>query len=283
MAERIALVTDSACDLDQKTVARYAIHILPLQVIFRENQYRDGIDISAEEVYARMATEIPKTSLPTPGEAKDLLLSLAAKGYTHVLAIHLSSGLSGTYQMMVSVSREVPGLTFEVVDSKVLAMGLGLIVRQAAQWIERGLGFKEVVRRVHSLIPHVKGYFVLKTLEYLKQGGRIGTVAATIGEILNLKPVISIDSNGKYFSYAKTRGRERSLDKLYEIAAGHLEKGAHIIAVLQGDAKEEAAALMSRIKALPNAAEVIFGAISPALVVHTGPGLVGLIAMPVVD
>lgn len=280
LPERIALVTDSACDLDRDTISRHGIRVLPLQVIFKDGQYRDGVDITAEEVYARMGQELPSTSLPTPAEAKDLLLSLARDGFSHVLAIHLSSGLSGTYEMMSSVAKEVPGVEVEVVDSKILAMGLGLIVRQAGRWLEQNLGFHEVVRRVRDLAPRVKGYFTLKTLEYLKQGGRIGTVQATIGEILSLKPVISIDENGKYFPYAKIRGRQRSLDRLYEIALGYLEKGRHTIAVLQGDALDEATRVMDRIQSHPNASEVLLRPISPALVVHTGPGLVGLVIMP---
>ena len=278
--QRIALMTDSSCDLDKQFLDAFDIRVLPLAVIYRERQYRDGVDIQPEEVYARLSEEVPRTAMPSPGDAKEILEGLAGQGYTHILAIHISSGLSGTFEMVRTVSKEIQGLTVEVIDSKTLSMGLGFIVRKAASWIREGVDFYELVERLRILIPRVKGYFVLRSLEYLKRGGRIGLVSAAIGEILDLKPIISINESGTYYPLAKVRGRTQSLERLYQIAQEALAKRRSVVAVLQGDASQEAMNLLERIKLLPNLAELMFRPISPALVVHTGPGLVGLIIAP---
>jgi len=278
--QKIALITDSACDLDHVDLDRHYVRVLPLTLIFSDGEYRDGIDITHEEVYLRMVQDLPKTSLPAPGLIRDTFDALVKDGFTHILAIHLSSGLSGTFELVCSIANEYRNVRIEVIDSKILSMGLGFIVRQAARWIESGLDFDAIVHRVQAMSPTVKGFFTLKTLEYLRKGGRIGAVQAAIGEILDLKPIIMVNEQGKYVSYAKTRGRKQALEKMHDIALDFLSRGKASIAVLQGDAREEALVLMERIRNAPNLMELILRPISPALVVHTGPGLVGLVIYP---
>jgi DegV family protein with EDD domain len=278
--QKIALITDSACDLDRADIERHRIRVIPLTLIFSDGEYRDGIDITHEEVYQRMSQDLPKTSLPAPGLIRETIDALIKDGFTHILAIHLSSGLSGTFELVYSIAAEYSNVRIEVIDSKILSMGLGFIVRQAARWIECGLEFDTIVRKVRDMQPTVKGFFTLKTLEYLKKGGRIGAVQAAIGEILDLKPIIAVNEHGKYISHAKTRGRKQALDKVYDIALDFLSRGKASIAVLQGDARGEAMVLMERIRNAPNLMELILRPISPALVVHTGPGLIGLVVCP---
>lgn len=278
--QKIALITDSACDLDHVDLDRRYVRVLPLTLIFSDGEYRDGVDITHEEVYQRMVQDLPKTSLPAPGLVRDTFDALIKDGFTHILAIHLSSGLSGTFELVSSIANEYNNVRIEVIDSKILSMGLGFIVRQATRWIESGLDFDTIVHKVQDMQPTVKGFFTLKTLEYLRKGGRIGAVQAAIGEILDLKPVIAVNEQGKYVSYAKTRGRKHALEKMHDIALDFLSRGKTSIAVLQGDAREEALVLMERIRNAPNLVELILRPISPALVVHTGPGLIGLVMYP---
>lgn len=278
--QKIALVTDSSCDLDRATLERYGIHVIPLSVLFGAVQYRDGVDITPQEVYSRMVDEPASTSLPSPQSVSEALTKLTDEGFTHVLAIHLSSALSGTFDMVRMMCRDVRNMVIEVIDSRGVSMMLGLIVRQAAAWIEEKVEFCEVVARVHNLIPKVRGYFTIKTLEYLKRGGRMSFAAATVGDLLDIKPVITVDPTGRLVPFAKIRGRARSLEHLYEIARDAAKGGRLITAVLQGDAKEEATILMDRIRCLPNIVRTTLHHISPALVVHAGPGLVGVILMP---
>lgn len=274
--ERIALVTDSTCDLEPSVIARHGIRVLPLKVIYKDRVYHDRVDITPQEVYDRLAQEVPTTSTPSPQEAVELFTELRDQGFTRVLVIHISSGLSGTWNAVRVAAREIPHLRTVVLDSKSLSMGLGFVVEQAGRWIEARLDFDTLVKRCQEMVERSKAFYVLKTLEYLRRGGRINTVAAAVAGVLDLKPIISIDDQGKYFSYRRVRGRNQSLQALLEIAREAVATGLNRVAVMHGDAPDEGLALLEKVKRLSGIEEVVFGQIGPAMVVHTGPGLLGI-------
>jgi len=276
LLERIALLTDSACDLPKELIERFRIKVLPLSVIYPEKTYHDRINIQPQEVYERMPDEIPTTSMPTPQEVSNLLEEIRQEGFTHVLALHLSSALSGTFDMVQAMAREFEDLVIKVLDTRTLSIGTGWMVLEAARDIASGLGFTKTIDNIQQLQSRVKVYYVLETLEYLRRGGRIGSVAAMLGQFLHLKPIISVDEEGKYYTYAKARGRKKSIEKLAEIVEHAVQKGPIKLAVMHGGAREEFQRLLERFQQLPNIKELIASDISPALGVHTGPGLLGV-------
>ncbi|WP_027340403.1 DegV family protein [Halonatronum saccharophilum] len=276
MEEKIALLTDSTCDLSSEILEENNIKSLPLKIVYSDKQYNDRIDIQPNEVYDSFEKEIPKTSMPTPHETKEIFLNLKEEGYTHVIAIHISSGLSGTHNMVKMISNEIEGITIEIIDSKALSMALGSQVLYAAQLIEEGLSFDEVVEKTKAKQDDIEVFFVVKTLKYLIEGGRIGKVTGTIGEFLNLKPIISIDDEGVYYTYKKARGRKKSLNTLYKLIKNKVKDGLGSVAVMHGNAAEEASELLEKIKKLDNVKETFYGQIGPSMVVHTGPGLIGI-------
>lgn len=277
---KTAVVTDSTCDLAADFVRRHNIHILPLKILYPDREYHDGVDIQPEEIYQRMPGEIPKTSTPSPGEVKSLWEKLSVQGFTKVLAIHISSGLSSTINTVRMVSQEFPHIETAVIDSKALSMALGFLVMEAARLVKDNVPFLEVVSRLQNLQQKIHAFFVVGTLEYLKIGGRINTVAATIGEVLKLKPIISINEDGKYYTFAKVRGRHQSLQRLAEIVEESLGVGKWKLAVMHGGAPEEANRILERLSHLRGVVERFYGQIGPAMVVHTGPGLVGVAFCP---
>lgn len=276
MKERIALIADSACDLPQSYIQELGIKILPLKVIYPDRQYSDRIDIQPMDVYSRMPAEIPTTSMPNVQEIKDAMESARQEGYTHVIAITLSSGLSGTYQAMKLAAKDFDNIVIEVFDSLTLCMATGWIVLDTARNIANGLSFDKVMERLVRIQPTAKAFYVIETLEYLRKGGRIGQVAGMLGDLLNLKPIISVDSEGKYFTYAKVRGRHKSIERLMEVIDEHVGNRPFNLAVMHGGAKEEGEKMLSKLSKLPNIKELIFSDISPVLGVHTGPGLLAL-------
>ncbi len=278
---KIAIVTDSACDLEPEIIKEYDIEVVPLHILYKDREYRDRVDINPQEVYDSLAKEIPKTSLPSPAEIHDVFQRLRDEKFTHVLALHLSSGLSGTYQAVSSIAQDFKDMVIEVIDTKTLSMGLGLTVIETARARSKNMEFEQLVDTAKGVVEKIKAYYVLSTLEYLKKGGRIGYVAGTIGELLSLKPIISINDEGKYFTFAKVRGREQSLRKLKNIMLDHLKESLASIAIVHGGAESDARELEKVAREHPNAKEVFFGQISPALGVHTGPGLVGLLVNPI--
>lgn len=280
---KIAIVTDSACDLEPEIIREYGIEVLPLHILYHDREFRDRVDITPQEVYDTLEQEVPKTSLPSPAEIMDVFNRLRDQKVTHVLAVHISSGLSGTYQAVSAIAQEFKDMVIEVIDSKSLSMGLGFPVIEAARESRRTLEFDQVVSTTKRVIEQIKAFYVISTLEYLKKGGRIGYVAGTIGELLNIKPIISINEEGKYFTYAKVRGREPSLKKLTDVLCDHVRETLSNVAIVHGGAETEARVLEKIAQEHPNIKEVFFGQISPAMGVHTGPGLVGVLVYPVLQ
>jgi len=277
--EKIALVADSTCDLNKEEIDKYNVHILPLKIVYKDREYTDRVDITPQEVYDNMKTEVPTTSLPSMEEIESLFIKLKNEGYTHIIAITISSGLSGTNNSIRLVSEKHPELTYEIFDSKALSLGAGAIVMECGQMIKDGKNFEYIIEQLPIIRDKIKIFYVLDTLKYLMKGGRIGKVSGSIGQLLNLKPIISIDNDGIYYTYTKVRGRKKSINKLYEIVKETVENKAGKVWILHGGAKEEAQDLYEKVKKIPNAIISGLSDISPVAGVHTGPGLIGITIM----
>lgn len=273
--EKIALITDSACDLSLDIIKEKNINLLPLRIIYSTGDYQDKIDLSPKEVYSNLDKEVPKTSLPSIQTIEDVLTKIEAHGYTHVIAISISSGLSGSYNSLRLCLEDHPKLTSYVFDSKILAYPQGEIVIETSKLIESGKSFEEIVSFLPKIRERITGYFTINTLEYLIKGGRIGRVAGTLGNLLDLKPIITTDENGIYYTVCKARGRKQSLSKITDILKEYLSKGKSEVTILQGGCELEARKYMDSIKSLPNIINLKIAEISPALGVHGGPGLMG--------
>ncbi|GKU26098.1 DegV family protein [Clostridium folliculivorans] len=274
--QKIALITDSGCDLDTEILNKYNIFFLPLRIIYKDNDYLDRLEISPEDLYLSLEKEIPKTSLPDGQFIENILNQIEAQGYTHAISISISSGLSGTANSLRIIAENHPNLKTYIFDSKTLSMPQGSIALVAAEMIESGSTFEEIIEVLPKLREKTDGYFTLNTLDYLKKGGRIGKVSGTIGEMLNIKPVISINDDGVYFTHSKARGRKQAIGKLREILDENLSIAKCKVWVLQGGALDEAKAFFEVVKDLPNITHISISTIGPALGVHTGPGLLGL-------
>jgi len=273
--QKIALITDSACDLDLNTLRENNINLLPLRIIYSNSDYRDRIDISPQEVYDNLEKEVPKTSLPSAQETEEVLNKLEQEGYTHVICISISSGLSGSFNAIRLALEDHPKLTSFVYDSKILAYPQGEIVLEVAKLIKEGKSYEEIIKEIPEIRKRVIGYFTINTLEYLKRGGRIGRLAGTVGELLNLKPIITTDEDGVYYNVAKVRGRKQSLSKMTELLKGYLAKNKCEIAILHAGCEDEAIKYMNSLKDLTNIVSIKIAEISPALGIHGGPGLIG--------
>lgn len=278
MKQKTALLVDSGIDVPPSIIKEYGIYSLPLKIIYKDREYSDGVDIQAEEVYSNLSVEIPKTSLPGAAEAISILDRIKSDGYENVLAVTLSSGLSGTYNMISLVAKDYEGLDVQVVDTKNIGIAGGMVAIRAAEYISEGMDFETIVKTVNEDVPDSKIFFCISTLEYLQKGGRIGLVSSMLGTALNLKPIISCNEEGIYYNVAKISGRKRSLDKMIDIATEYASKGKlYNLAVMHGGAAEDAEKVKEKLLSkLSKYKNVFEGQISPALGVHTGPGLVGI-------
>ena len=279
--ETVALVTDSSCDLSEEQLARYDIRFVPLRLSTSRGDMRDRIDIQPSELYEIMKTELPKTSLPQPGDISSVFRGLIGEGCTRVLYLSISSGLSGAYNLVRIITEEFPGLKIDVVDSKTLSCGLGLLVLEAAEALDRGASVEEAIARVYACRKNQLGTFVIRTLEYLRKGGRIGLVEGVVGSLLQLKPVIFVNPDGVYQTLVKARGFTNALNAMSEEFFRRYAGQKVRLAIVHGGVPAEAESLRERFCAKLNVVSSFISPVSPCLAIHTGPGLLGAIVQPV--
>lgn len=279
--EKIALITDTTSDLSREVIEKYNINVLPFRIIYSDREYLDNVDITPQEVYDNFATEVPTSSLPSMKDMEELFLRLEEQGYTHAIAVTLSTGLSGIFNAMKLTSENHPSIVTHVCDSQSIALAEGLIIMECGRLVQEGKSFEEIVEAIPSIKKRIHMYFVVGTLEYLKKGGRIGKVSGTIAELLNIKPIITVDStDGKYITCEKVRGRKQSLNKLVELTNNILDEKKCKVYIVHGDALEESKKVMESLRSHPNIISIEFGGcISPVSGVHSGPGLVGMVCI----
>ncbi|OPJ57391.1 DegV family protein [Clostridium oryzae] len=276
--EKIAIITDSTSDINNELIKKYNIKLLPFKIIYPDKEYRDRFEISPEEVYGNFKNTVPKSSIPSLEEMTKAFEDIVAEGYTHVIAITLSSGLSGIANAIEMTSENFPSLKTCVFDSKSISMGEGYLVETCCRLIDEQKSFDEIIAVLEQIRSTYKVFFIIGTLEYLIKGGRIGKVAGTVGELLNIKPIISINNDGVYYQYAKARGRKQSLNKMLEISKELLAESPKKIYVMSGYAEEECHWMVDKMKDFYNVKSIQYGGnISPVAGVHSGPGLVGII------
>ncbi|MGL4730262.1 MAG: DegV family protein [Clostridium sp.] len=275
--EKIALITDSTSDVRGDIVQKYNVKVLPFRIIIKDKDFRDGIDITPDEVYKFLKTDSPTSSLPAMKDMSILFDQLEKEGYTHVIAVTISSKLSGMNNALRLVSEDYPTIKTEVIDSKSISCAEMIMIKEAGDMIDNGISFDEIVTKLIELRGKIKTFFIIGTLEYLKKGGRIGKVAGVIGELLNIKPIILVDEDGEYVTYDKCRGRKQSINKMLSIGKDILDKVKCDVYIGYGAAKEEAEKYLAEISKHPNIGKVFLnGDISPVSGVHSGPGLLGI-------
>lgn len=275
--QKIALLTDSCADIAPALVRRYGIHVVPLKLVFADGEYADGIDITPSEVYRRLPQEIPKTTLPDGASVEAAFAAIKKAGYARVIALQLSSGLSGTYNLVRLIGEQTPGLEVAAFDTRSGSLGMGMTVLQVARWIEQGWTWEELLRAIPPLLRDTYPYFSVDTLEYLQKGGRIGKISAVAGTLLQIKPIISFTEEGELVNVAKVRGRKAAMQKLVQMAAAHVPRGVRFnLAVAHGDAPSELKEIRRMAqKALPDHAYFTEGEIDCTLGVYVGPHLLG--------
>ncbi len=275
-----AILVDSCCDVPIEYQDKYPIYVLPLNINYKDATYKDRIDITPEEVYEKLDVEIPKTSLPSYQETADIFEKISEDGYSKIIAVHISSNLSGTLNLVRLVSEDFKekGIRTFIFDTKNIAIGSGMYAVFAAQQIDAGKNYEDTVQMLKSAYGKSKLFFCVETLEYLYKGGRIGRVASLIGAALNVKPIITCDEEGIYTIAGKERGKNRCIEKAIKLVKDFAFRGKKTEITIMYSGKvfglEEIKERLEQV--IPHCIINIRGQISPVLGVHVGPGLVGM-------
>jgi len=277
------IVTDLAADISSEQMEGLDIHFSPLRIILDGKTYTSGVDLDSITFY-RMLTEtdsFPTTSQPSAGEFAEIYRHLA-KDDPEILSIHVSSGLSGTYNSAVAGAQMVPEANITVWDSMTLSCPLGWQVEAAARLAKAGASLNEILPRLAIIRQKAEGIFTLDTLKYLIHGGRISHISGLIASVLNIKPIIGVEKvHGKYAQMARHITIKRAIAGLADIVSGWHAPGSRLrIQLLHGNNLEGVELLREKLAGRFDIVWAPTVPIAPVLGAHTGPGLVGLSVGP---
>lgn len=273
---KTAIMVDSGCDISQEFIEQYDIKVLRLKVLYGDRMYSDGLDIDPLEVYRRFPQEIPTTSTPNMYEVSELVNEIKSEGYEKIIGITISSGLSGTYNAVAMAFEEEDIETFAF-DTKNISIGAGLLAMWAAKKLSEGWTFEAVKHGLNDKISDSKVFFYMDTLDYLRKGGRISPAVAIVGKALNLKPIISCNEKGTYYTVSKIRGQHKGLEKLMDSLKDYIGDKKAYLAIMNGDGTRYLDIIRARIKEMfPRCEVVVDKQITATMAIHTGPGLIGV-------
>jgi DegV family protein with EDD domain len=270
----IAWITDSTASLSDDFIRNNNIYVVPLSIIFGEESYLEGVDITAEDFYPKLAASkvLPKTSQPAIGEFVELYQKLKAE-YKHAIAIHASSALTGTYQSSVAASSMVD-YKVEVIDSKIGSYPLGRMIEKGIEMQKAGKSYEEIVSLLRTLPDKANLYMAPGSLEQLHKGGRLSTTQVIIGSLIKLKLIVRFE-DGKVVLFDKIRTEKKVKERLFQIleeASSNIKEASVIHGNVGSIAEEWREELQQRFPQISFSTTIF----SPVPGTHTGQGTIGL-------
>ena len=278
--KKVAIVTDSGANLPKEVVEANAnLFVIPLMILMDGVGYQDQVEITAEEIYATIDQKSFTTSLPTMERIITTFEKVKKEGYTDVLVINISSGLSGTFNAFRLALEEVDGLNIVHYDTKTLAVAQGFLVKTALELVKKKTPLDQVVEVLNKeRYENSIAMYTISTLKYLRRGGRIGKIEATIGDVLHIKPIITVNNDGVYVTLSKSIGLERTLLKMKQLLIDKFSNKLIDLTVHFGDNLEKAKKLVEGLKDALKIRQVEVTPLTPVLGIHTGPMMFAFIA-----
>jgi len=273
----IGLVTDSAANLPKEILDFYQIAVIPFGLNFGQRYYLDGLSLSPKRFYEMLATSrlLPKSSQPSPLAVKNTLETSLAN-YEKVICVCLSDKLSRVYQSEVAAAKGHE-TKCAVVNSRQLAVTEGLLTLRVAKAIETGTAYEEILQQVEGWADNATIYTDINTLRYMVKGGRVPPLTGFVASMLNLKPIVSLDREGKALVYGKSFSRKRNMAKIIQIIAEELKtRKLWEYAIVHASAEERAAEYAARLTRLTGKKPLYITPLTPVVGVHNGPGTVGI-------
>ncbi|SDT43019.1 EDD domain protein, DegV family [Paenibacillaceae bacterium GAS479] len=278
---QVRIVTDSTSDIPQEIRERLGIEMVPLQVLFGSESFLDSVTLKSEQFYDKLIAfnGLPTTSQPSPAEfitVYERLLDETPEA--SIISIHLSSQFSGTFQSaMLGSTMLERAADISVFDSRTASCGIGMLVVKAAEMAQSGSSKEEILREIERMRSETELYFLVETLEYLQKGGRIGKASALIGSILNIKPILSIDSSGVIVPVDKVRGTKKAVQRIIELLRGKFPADVPVsVHFAWTSQRGSALELYEAVNANFNVASTSTTTLGPVIGTHVGPGTVAV-------
>ncbi len=273
----VKIVADTTSGLPLDLADRLGIAMIPQIVIFGEESYRDDTELDTATFLRKLraSSTLPKTAAPPPALYNPIYEDAARRGES-VVVVAPSSKVSGTVRAASVAAQDFPGLEVHVVDSQTIAGNLASLVLLAHEWASNGLEAGAIVARLNEWIPRGRIFFLVDTLEYLQKGGRIGGAKALLGEMLQIKPILTI-REGQVEPFEQQRTKRRAVGRLIEIVEEQCPRSAEArLCVMQIEAEEEARALAADLGSRTGIADIPIYPLPPAIAVHAGPGVLAV-------
>lgn len=274
----IRIVTDSSADIPQHIADALDISVIPLRILFGNQSYREGVDITHDEFYERLIREapnLPKTSIPAPTDFEEVYQQILDDG-DEIISIHLSSSLSGVFNLANLVANQLDPSRITVIDSRSVSMCLGWVAINAAEAAMRDDSKEEIVALINDMLPRLRIPSFLDTLEFIKHGGRIGGAEALLGTVLDVKPILHVEE-GAVAPLEKVRTRGKAVDRLVEMA--HQLGPFDDLAVMHTHAPHLAEELAKKLGTVHPRGNILIAETGCAMGTHTGPNSLGLCAV----
>ncbi|MBN1657944.1 MAG: DegV family protein [Anaerolineae bacterium] len=274
----IKLVTDSTAYLPEEMIRRLDIRVVPLCVHFAHEEFKEGVELSNEEFYKRLqeAAQLPTTSQPSAGAFFEVFKELADKGH-EIVAITISSKLSGTWNSAMAAREMLPEAGISIIDSLSTSIGLRHMIEAAGRAIASGATREETVAKIEKVKESTYLLFVVDTLEYLAKGGRIGNAKAFLGTLLKVKPILIL-KDGAIEPLEQVRSKRKAHARMIELIENHVAaNGSDIqVSLVHALVPEDAQALAQELSARLGDVPVSINDLGPVIGTHTGPGVVGV-------
>ena len=281
---KLAVITDSSAFLQAETLRKEDLFVLDIPVNIDGQEYVEGVNLTAQEFYEKMASasELPKTSQPSIAKLDEILSSLKAKGYTHALGLFLSSGISGFYQNIQYMKDEFEGLTIAFPDTRITSAPLGYMAESVFKWVEQGDGFESILNKVTEQIENTSAFIMVDDLDHLVKGGRLSNGAAILGNLLSIKPILYFNDQGVIEVYEKVRTEKKATKRLVEIVKEATAIGNYQITVIHGNAPQKAADLRQLLIDGGVATDVSIATFGSVIGTHLGEGSIALGYTPII-
>ena len=281
---KLAVITDSSAFLQAETLRKEDLFVLDIPVNIDGQEYVEGVNLTAQEFYEKMASasELPKTSQPSIAKLDEILSSLKAKGYTHALGLFLSSGISGFYQNIQYMKDEYEGLTIAFPDTRITSAPLGYMVESVLKWAEQGYGFESILDKVTEQIENTSAFIMVDDLDHLVKGGRLSNGAAILGNLLSIKPILYFNDQGVIEVYEKVRTEKKATKRLVEIVKEATANGNYQITVIHGNAPQKAADLRQLLIDGGVTTDVSIATFGSVIGTHLGEGSIALGYTPII-
>lgn len=281
---KLAVITDTTAVLPNAIKQKDNLYILDIPITIDDKTYIEGKNLSLDDFYNKMATSstLPKTSQPSLAKLEDILSQLSKEGYTHVIGLFLSSGISGFWQNIQFLKDDYPDLTIAFPDSKITSAPLGSMVKNILNWNLSGIGFDDILSKLKRQIDGTSAFIMVDDLNHLVKGGRLSNGTALIGNLLSIKPILYFNDEGVIEVFEKVRTEKRAFKRLVDVLSDVTANGDYDIFIIHSRAEEKAQRLYQALVEKHQSNNIEIVAFDGVIATHLGEGAVAFGFTPIV-